>query len=479
MATVIKQNPLYPRLPVGQEMIFSLSNTTIVATQLKTKFVAYVHISDNFPPNVSNTTHLVGAFKTTPNNAGVGMFDFRPLLESYVSPDSLSTYAFSEYKTNDAGPNPFPIHLIDKYARSKKVIRYVAIKFFIEHLDSDETSSTYNEIIEVDEAVSDLYEVFDGYVKDSDILKRNFSYDFGFDMSDFQFQVGGSSEKFLTNAPTTQYANKEDYGTLAFLTKDRDQTTDPLEHILFTYKNSAGATLSTEIVDRTFLNGAYTSSAGGWSRISQAILYFGCFPGNLRNWSSTFNLHLNDIAYYTIKPLDNAYAAIGQTYRININCPDLRGYESVRLCWLNQWGVWDYYTFTKKSVRMLSTKGSTYEQLGGTWNESLYKPYGYKGGKKAFRVNATEKITMNTDFVNESESEWFEELINSPEVYILKGYTTEPDASATLTPLLQNDYVTPVRLTTSSFTRKTIANDKLMQYTFEVEKSKTLRTQSV
>jgi len=42
-----------------------------------------------------------------------------------------------------------------------------------------------------------------------------------------------------------------------------------------------------------------------------------------------------------------------------------------------------------------------------------------------------------------------------------------------------NTYVTPARLTTSSFTRKTVANDKLMQYTFEVEKSKTLRTQSV
>ena len=42
-----------------------------------------------------------------------------------------------------------------------------------------------------------------------------------------------------------------------------------------------------------------------------------------------------------------------------------------------------------------------------------------------------------------------------------------------------NQYVTPVRLTTSSFTRKTIANDKLIQYTFEVEKSKTLRTQAV
>ena len=67
----------------------------------------------------------------------------------------------------------------------------------------------------------------------------------------------------------------------------------------------------------------------------------------------------------------------------------------------------------------------------------------------------------------------FEELINSPEVYILQGYQDDINFSAL------NQYVTPVRLTTSSFTKKTVANDKLIQYSFEVEKSKTLRTQSV
>ena len=126
-----------------------------------------------------------------------------------------------------------------------------------------------------------------------------------------------------------------------------------------------------------------------------------------------------------------------------------------------------------KSSRMISTQGSTYNQLAGTWNESAYRIDSFKGGKKAFRVNATEKITMNTDFVNEAESEWFEDLINSPEVYILDGFQTDQSNAAL------NQYVTPARLTTSSYTRKTIANDKLMQYTFEVEKSKTLRTQSV
>jgi hypothetical protein len=140
---------------------------------------------------------------------------------------------------------------------------------------------------------------------------------------------------------------------------------------------------------------------------------------------------------------------------------------------LNQWGTWDYYTFTKRSNTSISTKGATYTQLQGTWNDSVYTVDSFKGGKKAFRVNSTEKIKMNTDFVSEDDNVMFEELINSPEVYQLQGYQTDSTDSAL------NQYVTPVRLTTSSFTRKTIANDKLIQYTFEVEKTKTLRTQAV
>jgi len=83
---------------------------------------------------------------------------------------------------------------------------------------------------------------------------------------------------------------------------------------------------------------------------------------------------------------------------------------------------------------------------------------------------------MNTDYIAEENSEWFEELINSPEVYMLNGYdSTETVPTNTIT----NKYVEPVLLTTSSFVKKTVANDKLIQYTFEIEKSNTLRTQSV
>ena len=161
-----------------------------------------------------------------------------------------------------------------------------------------------------------------------------------------------------------------------------------------------------------------------------------------------------------------------QLYTINLNCPTAKGYESIRLTWLNQWGAWDYYTFTMKSVRSTTTNRTTYTQMGGTWNDSVYEIEGYKGGKKNFRVNSTERIQINSDFLTEADAVWFEELMNSQSVYILNGYNAT-ESTFTIT----NKYVEPVLITTSSYVRKTIANDKRIQYTFDLERNKTQKTQ--
>ena len=85
-------------------------------------------------------------------------------------------------------------------------------------------------------------------------------------------------------------------------------------------------------------------------------------------------------------------------------------------------------------------------------------------------------IRINTDYLVDADAIWFEDLINSPEVYILNGYDT--DSNDTNYGII-NKYVEPVRVTTSSYTRKSKANDKLIQYTFEIEKTKTKRTQAI
>ena len=466
MATLIEQKPLYPQLPVGQEVIFVVSNNTIVASQLNVRFIADVYISDNNPTAISSTSVPTATFKTTPNNAGVGIFDFKQVVENYVSADNMAGTQSSYKGITTTDDTPHPIHLIDKYSRNKKAARWLTIQFKTQYTDASGDVVTPQALFQnsVD------YQIFNGYLKYSDILTMGTgatANDFGFDLSNYN--LSAQTDSFLTNAPATQYANLKDYGTIAFLSPNNN-----LDYIRLQYKDSSGSQIGTENIEKNSAN-------GGWGAVSSSIFYrmffFGCFPANLQNWSSTFNALVSagtiQGGSIVIQAFDDSGNKIATQYTININCPNLKGFESIRLCWLNQWGAWDYYTFTQKSVRSISTKGSTYEQLAGSWNEAAYRVDSYKGGKKAFRVNATEKITMNSDFVSESENDMFEELINSPEVYILEGYQTDGTFSAL------NQYVKPVRLTTSSFTKKTVANDKLIQYTFEVEKSKTLRTQSV
>jgi hypothetical protein len=127
-------------------------------------------------------------------------------------------------------------------------------------------------------------------------------------------------------------------------------------------------------------------------------------------------------------------------------------------------------------VRSLQTNRTSYTQQSGTWNENKFRIRGYKGGKKNFRVNTKQLISINTDFINEDEAIWFENLINSTEVYLLNGYDgTLSDNNFGII----NKYVEPVTVMTSSYTRKTKANDKLIQYTFELEKTHNKKAHSV
>ena len=471
MPNIIEQKPKYDVLPVGQDIIFAVSNATIVANQLKVKFVAQVRISSGQPPTASD---LVATFKTTPNNKGVGIFNFSNVVENYVKADNMA-FDTAKYKNTTASDVPFPIHLVDNYSRNSNTVRYLAIRFKIEYLGADAAYPNVVSNASGNSVDTDDFLLFNGYLKETDALEYGGSanQNFGWDWRD-DFLLDVNTQRFLTNAPYVQAANLEDYGTMAFIQPSIIDPLDEITSIALGYVGSDGSLLASEIMDLTSANGAFNNYDG---KANKQILFFGCFPANVRAWSTTFQglispvdqISGGKIVFYAT----NSGSAMTQEYTININCPDSKGFEPIRLCWLNQYGVWDYFTFNKKSTRSISTKGSTYNQLAGTWNGSTYRADGYKGGKKSFRVNATEKIKMNTDFISADYNTMFEELINSPEVYILDGFQTDnPNA-------LLNTYVTPVRLTTSSFTKKTVANDKLIQYSFEVEKSKTLRTQSV
>ena len=452
MATTITQFPKFTYVPVGQDIIFIASNLAILTTPdfINVKYIAEVHISDGSAVNPASNIDVVGTFKTTPNNAGVGIFNFRSIVESYLNTDNKAraNSSFKEVLNTDLRT---PLHLIDKFSGNNNSFRYLFVKFKVEYIDNDSSSATFGDLITTGIANSNSYKLFNAYLKYSDELQIT-NDSFGYNLSQFNLTYNNTTKSLLTNAPSTQYANIEDYGTVAMLNiapvfKSPSGGLNPgVRYIVFTFLLKDGSTVNDgiDIVDTADGGFDYTQQGEAYNK----ILYAGVFPANLRGWSTVFNANIDNIVSYVfdVRSYLGAVAApASKLYTVNINCPTLKGYEPIRLTWLNQWGAWDYYTFNMKSIKNISTKGSTYQQLEGTWNESSYKLDGFRGGKKAFRVNATEKITMNTDFVSETESEWFEELINSPEVYILKGFG------------------------------ETVS----VALTFEVEKSKTLRTQSV
>ena len=299
-AVSIDQKPLYRTLPIGQQLMFSVSNSTIVATMYKVKFVAEVRVSNSAGINPNSPTDLIGTFKTTPNNAGVGIFDLRPILETFVSPDNVpSTATNSTYKGTPSDITTFPIHLVDKYSLSDKSIKFFAVRFLVEYA-IDPTGSV---VTPTDEADSSEYTMFNGVLQYDDVLTKSlFSHNYGYNLQNFE--LTDSDSKFLSNAPTTQYARLTDYGTLPFLNyiplSSTPSSSVAVGWIKIIYYDSDGAQIpgTTENI----LNTASTGGAASPGAANTRLNYFGAFPGNLQNWSANFAAAVAaDLAYYTVQ----------------------------------------------------------------------------------------------------------------------------------------------------------------------------------
>ena len=254
--SIIEQRPLYNTMPVGQDVIFVISNDDAILNESKVKFIVDVHISSTTPPDPNTTNDLKGTFKTTPNNAGVGMFDLRNVIENYVKADNMAADASSYKGTITTPEERHPLHLIDKYSLNNNSIRYMALQFAVEFLGATNDAGDQDNHIVRRAAGTEVntvdFSLFNGYVKYTDplIIGTPVNDDFGFDAS--KFELSAVTDSFLTNAPLTQYANLEDYGTMSFLATD-----DKLDHIDLYYYDSTGNVLGNESITRNIGNGAY------------------------------------------------------------------------------------------------------------------------------------------------------------------------------------------------------------------------------
>lgn len=406
----------------------------------------------------------VATLKAPVDSNGKAIFRIASILQDYTSTDK-SGYSDldtnSTFNGNNMQLSNHALHQIDKYARNKENLRNCTC------LGGYEYSTTVNGSIITNGSLNT--EVAFNFF--NSVLQHNAGYSTQ-DFSDFL--LTGTSKKFLSILPSTsQKIQLSQYHTLGFL-NGKHYLDSKVTRIRIKTYNSSDVVIATQYVDNTIENGGapfgssiFANIFNATSNTNEGLLYIGVGTAQL----SQLGFDMTNVSYYTVAAM-NVNTVVSQTYRFNIQKADCKGFETIRLAFLNSLGVYDYYNFTKKSIRKTQIQKTAIKQNYGTTpfqattiggdlaNFDYYNQGTYDGGTRAFNVNAVETIEANTDFVTESEAEILEELFLSPDVYMQTGTTFEP-----------------VVINETEYIKQTSANDMLKQYILTIEKGHNTRVQ--
>jgi hypothetical protein len=138
---------------------------------------------------------------------------------------------------------------------------------------------------------------------------------------------------------------------------------------------------------------------------------------------------------------------------IKIEKPECSKYDNISLMFVNRFGAKQEFFVNMKSIEKIKVKDSGYNR-----NVINYNTLSIDNGIHGYKRNVSETremFTLNTPFLDEGNVQAFEELLLSEYVWMSRG---------------GSDY-TPVTIKDNSMTRKTHLNDKLIQYTVNVESS--------
>ena len=119
--------------------------------------------------------------------------------------------------------------------------------------------------------------------------------------------------------------------------------------------------------------------------------------------------------------------------------------------------------FRGKSIESVDVTSEEMESVPGTWDLGKYAYSNYERGKQTLFTEAKRKLVVNSDYLNEDEAVWLEELFTSTDIQIIDD----------------NSVIYPVVITSKNYIKKTSVNDKIkIQYTINLEYANKVRTNS-
>jgi hypothetical protein len=443
MAITINQYPTSPNM-ANNNLLFAVSSTEYTSSQ-------YQYIANLF---YSGSLTVLQTIKQQPNPSGYGVFDLGQIIANYV--DSDNNWKAAPFATASNAGKRFQVRFGEEYATSVSgaALQYSGLGY---PGNPAVTASSY-------------YYIANGLVDPNDKVNWNFPSASYFTASAVSTTTTFAKQHALTNAPTTQNIQDGEYSTVSFINGNFTDSTSSAQDIYVVdvrVYDAAGSEIDQFDLNNTISNGggprANTSTL--WSAVAASqtagtqLLTVGVGPQNLADDGNPLP---TDWAYYTVTAYGQLSASTvntsGSYASLRYNKQGAKcGYDGVRFTWKNEFGVWDYFTFTLEDSESTTIERQGYTQTFVDYSTtSPTVPYNKeRRGAKQFFNKLTSNQKANSDWLTQAEADWLKELFFSTTVFYQDG----------------TDFF-PIVITSSTLIeKKNPRTQKLFQYEIEFQPS--------
>ena len=422
MSIIVNQKPSDIQ-PAQSPIVFSVITSGSQAyTASGFQYTANLYIWSGIPSQ--SGSYLYQARKY-PNPSGSGIFDFSKMINSTLT------------------------RLAAESGNAANNIKYYKVDFGFQY----ESGSTYvtqsGALTSVScSAGGTLFKAYDGYSVFPDAINASLYQDTRF-----------TSWPFMTDMTTvTQSVTLTDRTYLGNFTDNQRGIPIWIGANDNTYPSRIAMTASYTDSTRTSASIGLSAITGSITS-SHQIFTFATTPGD----ASFYGLWNVSTSKTLDKYVFNAYSGsvLMASANYEVVCPHY--YEPIRIAYKNKYGQFDFFNFYKRHDNQFNTDQRVYQPQLGTWNRNILSYNQFQTAQQRYIVDATEVLSVNSDWVEEGYNNLFKQLMVSDEIYWVVGPWRSP---LTNNPSSLFTEVKPLTVQTNSLQFKTHVNNKLIQYTF-------------
>jgi hypothetical protein len=422
MAVTVTQTPQYIKQAYSDNVLTVSSNQ--VVSNFKFKYVFDLFAKTN---EAVSYTYL-GRVRQTPNPSGVGMLDLSRYLQLQLSQDL--------YSGNTADLNWVPYTLkttLGTYYVMCGEEYSTSLSGSTVLYNGNGTASTGTTLSSTSTGVLN---VFNGV--------HQFSQGYNWVNTDY---FKATDRYILSNQPLTQYREVDEPICIGVLAGDNQAGQDAnisrlgyTATFYFTDGTSTGYTSN---------NGSYTASTINGYYMSGTIQDILTANSQTKDWIRV------ELSMSTEYEKRNIYKKV---------CP-WQKYEPRDVIFQNRYGLWDTFRFYGSKDEAIKITRGTYERAYGTWAGNSYNYQTYERGTSNISTGLEVEGEVMSDFIDRDSVNWLEELLTSPQVYLLDD--------------IVSNKLLPINITSSDFKRQIKGNVRLRQVSFKYKYSTPTRTQQM